>query len=288
MAEGCLREWMLLGQLPRLEQRMLWCHVLDVAPSWLIAHDTDPLPARALTAYRELEAKRLAGEPMAYLLGNREFMGHEFVTTADVLIPRPETEVLVEVAVQAIDTLVDRRQGSTGPIEDAPLRVLDLGTGSGAIAIAIALARPAVNVTATDVSQAALDIAGKNAQRLGARIELLSGNWYHALPEGVEFDVIVSNPPYIAAADHHLHEGDLRFEPMTALSDGADGLQALQCIVAGAHAVLRPDGALLVEHGWDQAADVAAMFRQAGWANTTSWPDLAGIARVTGGFLSSS
>lgn len=278
MVGPSLRSLAAQSPLPALERRMIWCHVLGVTPAWFIAHD-DAIPSAAqVAAYQELEARRLAGEPMAYLLGQREFMGHRFAVTPHVLIPRPETEHLVELTLAELE----RRQAERS---SQPLEVLDLGTGSGAMAISIALARPDVVVAATDVSTAALAVARGNARRLNATVEFFAGNWYHALPEGRDFDVIVSNPPYIAAFDEHLQQGDLRFEPRQALTDEGDGLQALACIIAGASARLRPGGALFVEHGWDQAATVAQYFRRAGLSQVFSQHDLAGIVRITGGFF---
>jgi release factor glutamine methyltransferase len=265
-----LREVAGTSTLPRLEWQMLWQHVLQVSRAWLIAHDTDPLPQDALDRYRALEARRLAGEPMAYILGSREFMGHDFTVTPDVLIPRPETELLVETALDYLD-------GCAAPA------VLDLGTGTGAIAISIALASPSTRVVATDVSTPALEVARANARRLGARVEFLAGSWYDALLEATGFDLIVSNPPYIAAADDHLRQGDLRFEPAHALTDGRDGLDAIRAIIRGAGQRLNPKGALFVEHGWDQADDVRDLMASAGFVQVESLRDLAGIERVTGG-----
>lgn len=249
---------------------MLWQHVLRVPRSWLIAHDTDPLSPEHVQAYRQAEARRLAGEPMAYILGRREFMGHDFQVSPAVLIPRPETELLVETAIK----LLQGREGA---------EVLDLGTGSGAIAVSIALACPPARVAATDLSADALRVAGQNAQALGASIELHRGSWYQALPPGKVFDLIVSNPPYIPVDDPHLMQGDLRFEPAMALCDGRDGLDAYREIVAGAPAHLRPGGSLYVEHGWDQSGPVCELLRQAGFHKVHSLPDLAGILRVSGG-----
>lgn len=255
---------------------MLWCHVLDVAPTWLIAHD-DTLPTpRQVAAYHQLEDRRIKGEPMAYILGRREFMGHAFLVTPDVLIPRPETEVLVQAALEHLERL---------PAAARPPAVLDLGTGSGAVAVSLALAQAEVVVTATDACAAALGVAKGNARRLGASVEFFCGNWYHALPEHRAFDVIVSNPPYIAASDCHLSQGDLRFEPKQALTDHANGLQALESIIIDAPAHLQAGGSLFVEHGWDQADAVAQLLRQAGFKRVFSRKDLAAIPRVTGGFL---
>lgn len=258
------------SKLPRLERQMLWQHVLQVPRSWLIAHDTDTLAPDAVARFRELEARRLAGAPMAYILGRREFMGHDFLVSPAVLIPRPETELLVE-------TGLDYLKGRVAP------RVLDLGTGSGAVAVSIALGCPGATVLASDLSHDALAVARANAQHLGAKVEFLQGSWYHALSGHKGFDLIVSNPPYIAAGDIHLQEGDVRFEPAAALTDGADGLTALHVIIQEAVQWLQPQGALFVEHGWDQAPAVRQLLRQACFEQVASLPDLAGIDRVTGG-----
>ncbi len=267
-----LRDRLAAARLPRLEARMLWQHVLQVPRAWLIAHDTDEIPEAMQQRYQELENRRLLGEPMAYILGRREFMGHMFEVDPAVLIPRPETELLVEQALAVLE-------GKPAP------RVLDLGTGSGAIAISIALARPDATVVATDLSADALAVARDNALRLGAAVEFLRGSWYDALTgsKPAPFGLIVSNPPYIHAGDAHLSQGDLRFEPVSALTDGADGLRDLERIVQGTAPWLAPQGALLVEHGWDQAAEVRRFLERAGYAGIASHRDLAGIERVTGG-----
>jgi len=259
-------------RLPRLEARMLLEHVLQKPRAWMLAHDTDPIEAWQAQQYQALATRRLAGEPMAYLVGHREFMGHDFAVTPDVLIPRPETELLVETALA---WLADRPEAA----------VLDLGTGSGVIAVSIALGAPRAAVTATDASAAALQVAVRNAARLGARVDFAQGSWYDALPARARYDLIVSNPPYIARDDQHLDQGDLRFEPRNALTDGADGLRDLAVIVAGAAARLRPGGALWVEHGWDQAAAVRQLLAAAGFDQITSRRDLSGIERISGGSL---
>ena len=265
-----LRSMSRCSTLPRLEMQMLWQHILQVPRSWLIAHDTDALAPAALARFRELEARRLAGEPMAYLVGCREFMGHDLHVSPAVLIPRPETELLVE-------TGLDYLKGKTAP------RVLDLGTGSGAVAVSIALRCPAATVVATDLSNEALAVSRQNAIRLGAKVEFLQGSWYDALSGHKGFDLIVSNPPYIAAGDSHLQKGDVRFEPAAALTDGLDGLSALREIVEGAGRWLSPRAGLFVEHGWDQAPAVRQLLQSAGFEHVASAPDLAGIDRVTGG-----
>ena len=258
------------ARLPRLEVRMLLEHVLQKPRAWLLAHDTDPLPAAAQQAYEDLARRRLAGEPMAYLVGRREFMGHLFRVTPDVLIPRPDTEVLVETALQCLE-------GQSAPA------VLDLGTGSGAIAISIALARRDARVMASDLSPAALAVAAGNAWELAASVRFVEGSWFDAVPAGEGFELIVSNPPYVASDDPHLRQGDVRFEPRGALTDSADGLGDLARIAQGAGARLKPGGALWMEHGWDQAEAVRGLLQAAGFEDVASRRDLAGIERISGG-----
>lgn len=258
--------------LPRLEQTMLWEHVLKVARSWLIAHDTDPLSQEVVQQYKALEARRLKGEPMAYIIGKREFMGHEFNVNPAVLIPRPETEFLVEQALAQIKGLPEAR-------------VLDMGTGSGAVAISIALARPDATVIATDLSVEALAVAQENAHNLCAKVEFLQGSWYDAVKGQAAFDIIVSNPPYIAEHDPHLSQGDLRFEPTTALSAAQNGLEDIQKIINGAHPYLSAVGSIWLEHGWDQAVLVRSLFTRANFSQPTSIADLAGIPRITGAYI---
>ena len=256
----------------RLEARVLAAHAWHVDTAWLIAHDTDLLSEAEIAAYQFLLLRRLAGTPIAYLVGTREFYGRPFQVTPDVLIPRPDTELLVELALARIPS-------------DQPMEVLDLGTGSGCIAITLALERPLARVTAVDRSVAALAIAQRNAAKLNADVELLTSDWFTALASR-RFDLIVSNPPYIAAADPHLARGDVRFEPLNALAAGADGLDELHRLAHTACAHLKPGGALLLEHGYDQAEAVQALLRNTGIGHLQSWADLAGILRVSGGKLS--
>jgi release factor glutamine methyltransferase len=267
-----IRDLLDAAGLPRLEARMLLEHVLGQPRAWLLAHDTDQAAPQAQAAYLALVRRRRAGEPMAYLVGEREFMGHRFRVTPAVLIPRPDTELLVETAV----ALLQARPGA---------RVLDLGTGSGVVAVSIALACPHVRVTATDRSADALAVARDNARTLGANVRFYLGDWYDALPEGERYDLIVSNPPYIAGDDIHLTEGDLRFEPRDALTDAGNGLSDLASIVVGAASRLEPGGQLWLEHGWDQARIVRDMLLQAGYGDVHSHTDLAGIERISGGKL---
>ena len=271
----CVRDFLRETSLPRLEVQMLLQHVLQVPRAWLIAHDTDPIDETRTQQFLMLARRRQAGEPMAYLLGVREFMGHDFRVTPDVLIPRADTEVLVETAIGII-----RQQ------QQAPVRVIDLGTGSGAIAVSVALACPQAFVVATDSSAAALDVARLNARVLGAQVRFFQGNWYDALPSDTPlFDLIVANPPYIHANDPHLIQGDLRFEPSGALTDGYDGLRDLSILISGAGQWLKPGGALWLEHGWDQAHAVRSMLIGAGFKRVESLTDLAGIERISGGYL---
>jgi len=258
--------------LPRLEARMLLEFVLKQPRSWLLAHDTDPLSSETVASFLNLAALRRQGHPMAYLVGQREFRGHALKVTPDVLIPRPDTELLVDVSLAAI-----RQVGARS--------LLDLGTGSGAIAIAIALACPGIQVMATDVSAKAIAVAQHNAQSLGATIQWWEGSWYEALPSEGRFDVIVSNPPYIASNDFHLSQGDLRYEPRQALTDEADGLGAIRQIVTGARAHLTDNGQIWLEHGFDQAHAVQELLLQQGFNAVQTHKDLAGQPRVTGGSL---
>jgi release factor glutamine methyltransferase len=264
--------------LPPTEARILLAHALQLSQVQLITQAercVDGREARALTALFE---RRRAGQPIAYLLGQREFFGLMLNVTPAVLIPRADTELLVELALAQ---MASRRAGQ-------PLRILDLGTGSGAVAIAIAchhtMAMPPITICALDASSAALAVARANAARHRAAIEFVHSDWYQQLGRR-QFDLIVANPPYIVAGDHHLREGDLRFEPQDALTDHGDGLGAIRRIVAGAGTHLAAGGALLLEHGYDQAAPVRALLAAAGLQQIQSWRDLAGIERVSGGQL---
>jgi release factor glutamine methyltransferase len=254
----------------RLEAQILASRALGVDRAWLIAHDQDVLTADQAEAVEKPVARRVQGEPVAYILGEKEFYGRLFRVTPNVLIPRPETELLVETALQHIPARI-------------PYNILDLGSGSGAVAITLALERPFSKVVAVDTSAAALSITQGNARRLGAdNVDCIGGNWYASL--GVKkFDMIVSNPPYVAAADSHLDAGDLRFEPRQALASGEDGLDDLRVIIAGAPAHLVDHGWLFVEHGYDQSAEVGELLRQHGFGQTCSLRDLAGLGRVSGG-----
>jgi release factor glutamine methyltransferase len=269
----------LLGatSLPPNEARILMAHVLQVhyqlPRSALLSRDDLELSLQALDDWKSLESKRLQGEPIAYLIGKRGFHNIELYVAPGVLIPRPETELLVEIGLQEIMRL------------DRSAKVLDLGTGSGAIALAVAYSSSKASVTATDISSTALEIAHKNAKllKLEDRVQFLLGSWYEALGDATAFDIILSNPPYIAKQDPHLTQGDLRFEPISALTDQADGLECLRAIIDGAKGHLTPNGLLAVEHGFDQSDAVLDLMRSAGFNDIQAHQDLAGHRRVASG-----
>lgn len=258
------------GGLDRLDAQWLLGHLLGRDSAWLLAHGDDLLPADKATTYADLCRRRVAGEPLAYLVGEVGFHGLTLRVTPDVLVPRPDTETLVDWALDLLPTL-----GADRP------RVLDLGTGSGAIALAVKHRHPVAAVTATDLSPAALAVAQGNAQALGQAMDWAQGAWWQALPADARFDLVLSNPPYIAGGDPHLPA--LHHEPMLALSPGGDGLDALRAIIAGAPPHLRPGGWLLLEHGWDQAPAVAALLLGAGFEAIAHRHDLGGHPRCTGG-----
>lgn len=255
--------------VPLAEARLLLRHLCGRNAAWLEAHRDDALDTALAADFAALVARRATGEPIAYLTGFREFYGREFAVSPAVLIPRPETELLVELG----------REKLAGHVRP---RILDLGTGSGCLAITLALELPTAAVTAVDVSSAALAVAAANADRLGAAVRFRQGDWFAAL-ETEHYDLIVANPPYVATGDPHLNEGDLRFEPPSALACGADGLDAIRRIVADAPSFLVPGGWLFLEHGYDQAPAVAALLEAAGFADIEQRRDLAGIVRVSGG-----
>lgn len=257
------------GEAP-LEAEVLLQHVLGRSRAWLYAHAEDELAPAQAAAYAALVARRCAGQPVAYLTGTREFWSLRLKVTPATLIPRADTERLVELALERLPP-------------GLPLQVADLGTGSGAIALAIAKERPLAQVAATDLSAAALAVAAENARDHGlVGLEFFHGPWLQPL-RGRRFDLIVSNPPYIAADDSHLGRGDLRFEPSSALVAGADGLDDIRAIVAAAPVHLRPGAWLLLEHGYDQGAAVRALLQAAQFADSDTWQDLAGQDRVSGG-----
>ena len=260
------------GLVP-FEAKLLLAHVLGRDRAWLAAHTDETIAIDQAKAFDALARRRRDGAPVAYLIGRREFYGLDLEITPDVLIPRPETELLVELALVRLP-------------DERAIRVLDLGTGSGAVALAIAAARRKAQVVGTDVSAPALALAARNAKRLGlANVSFVESDWFEALANE-RFDLIAGNPPYVAAGDPHLSEGDLRHEPQHALTAGVDGLNAIRAIVAAAPAHLARGAWLLLEHGYDQADAVAMLFRGAGFADVGAARDLAGIWRVGYGRIS--
>jgi release factor glutamine methyltransferase len=268
LSVATVAELLKASALPPLEARVLLAHTLGSTREVLIAHPEREVNGEAARKFEHLVVRRRAGEPVAYLFGEREFYGRSFVVTPAVLIPRPETELLVQLALE-------HARGF------ASLKVLDLGTGSGCIAISLALELPDAEVIASDVSAAALGVARTNASRLGARVRFIESDWYAAVADS--FDVIVANPPYVAEGDPHLSE--LRYEPESALVAREDGLAGLQWTIAGAREHLRASGKVLVEHGYDQAAAVREIFAGAGFEAIRTDQDTAGIHRVTSGRL---
>ena len=260
-----------LGSDARPEAEILLAHALDRPRAWLYAHADDAVPAAARTMFEAMVARRSAGEPVALLTGRQGFWSLDLLVTPDVLIPRADTELLVECALAVLPA-------------DMPCRVADLGTGSGAIALAIASERLLAQIVAIDASVAALDVAVRNAEisGLSSRVRCIRGDWLASL-KGERFDAIVSNPPYLADDDPHLKQGDLRYEPRRALVSGSDGLDAIRAIVGDAPAHLLPDGWLLLEHGCEQGAAVRALLEAAGFEQVATQRDIEARERVTGG-----
>lgn len=272
-----LRDLLRSSTLPQSEARLLLAHVLDkhyqLPRSALLSRDDMELNAIALADWRLLETKRLNGEPIAYLVGKKGFHNIELQVSPGVLIPRPETELLVEIGLREINRLGGKAH------------ILDLGTGSGAIALAVASAAPDAQVIATDQSPEALAIARSNAEYLNLepQVQFVQGSWYEPIKEDAAFDVILSNPPYIEKGDPHLQQGDLRFEPIHALTDQANGLSCLAAIISRARLHLNPKGLIAVEHGFDQSDAVVELMKSAGLEDIQTHLDLAGHRRVASG-----
>ncbi len=249
-----------------LEAQLLLQHVLQVNRAWLITHDNDSLTTNQQVVFQALLERRLSGEPLAYILGKRQFYGLDLIVTPDTLIPRPDTETLVEAALEKI--LVNKS-----------CNILDLGTGTGAIALAISHIRPHSNVVAVDFSKSALKIAQQNAENLSiTNVSFTHSNWFSALKDQ-KFDVIVSNPPYIETNDPHL--AALNFEPISALTSGADGLDDIRRIAQSAMIYLKPQGWLMLEHGYNQAEKVQDLLAENGLTDIKTIQDLGGNDRVT-------
>jgi release factor glutamine methyltransferase len=255
--------------LARLESDILLCHVLEVSLSFLLANPEFKVPLERRTVFMDLLQRRKQGEPIAYLTGKRSFWTLELQVSPDVLIPRPETERLVELALDKIP-------------KDSHWRIADLGTGSGCIALAIASERPGCEIHATELSEPALKLANENALKYGlANVQFYPGSWLQ--PLSGKFQIIVSNPPYVSQNDPHLRKGDCRYEPSMALSSGDDGLAAIQEIISSAAIKLQAGGWLLVEHGFDQAKQVRDLFHLGGYVSIGTETDMAGLDRVTFG-----
>lgn len=265
----------------RYESQLLLQHALKVNRAWLIAHENDDLAADIQHKFNTLIQRRIGGEPIAYILGCREFYGLNLAVTPATLIPRPDTETLVEAALAKIPAHETSKTLDSDLCRNDELSILDLGTGCGTIALVIAKHRPHSYVVGVDASPAALEVAKKNASALQIRnVQFLSSNWFSAL-EGERFNVIVSNPPYIEEADIHLKQGDLRFEPLSALASGADGLDDIRRIIDDCLIHLKPQGWLMFEHGYNQAESVRELMAQVGLVNTETFHDLGGNDRVT-------
>lgn len=274
-----IREILFQSTLDKVDAKVLLAYLIDKHLNWpksaMISRDTDALPKALLEEWTLLEKQRLEGHPVAYLIGKKEFFNIELKVAPGVLIPRPETELLVELTIDHV-----RSSGNKTP------KILDLGTGSGAIGLALAKNIPNAQVTCVDVSAEALKIAQENARLLNLdSVKFLQSNWFDSLAsstpsEDCLFDVIVSNPPYIRHDDIHLSQGDLRFEPSSALTDDQDGLMAYRTIFKEAPAFLAADGFILVEHGFDQTKQVCQLLKEQNYTNIKAHQDLAGIWRV--------
>lgn len=260
------------SETPRLDAELLLSHCLEKPRSYLYSWPEQSLAEECWRRFSALVERRAAPTPVAYLLGEREFYSLQFATRPVALVPRPETELLVELALAQIPA-------------DRPFRILDLGTGTGIVAITLQTHRPQARVCATDLDPRCLELAGQNAARHGVTIELIESDWYERIPRQRRFDLIVSNPPYIAADHPFLAAGDLPAEPRLALTPGKTGLEALESIIAGAPAFLEPGGRLVVEHGYDQQAAVELLFAASGFSDIECASDLNDLPRATRGQL---
>lgn len=257
-----------LSDSPKLDAELLLSHSLDCSRSYLYTWPEKIIPTEKVVVFRELLQFRQKGYPIAHLLGYREFWGLTLKVTQDTLIPRPDTEVLVETALQ---------------LNPNAKQILDMGTGSGAIALALKSELPNTHITAIDFSAAALEVAKQNSQTLNLTIDFMQSNWFERLPAGKQFDLIVSNPPYIEDQDEHLQQGDIRFEPISALTSGTDGLEAITQIVTKAPDFLQKHGWLVIEHGYNQALAVQQIFSSHGFQSIKTQKDYGDNDRVTFG-----
>ncbi|AFZ83426.1 methyltransferase [Candidatus Kinetoplastibacterium blastocrithidii TCC012E] len=271
--EFSIRNLMRDTSLPNTEILILLEKVLQKPKTWIIANDLNVISNVLFYKYIDLRNRRIDGEPIAYLVGYKEFMNNKFLVNRSVLIPRPETELLVDVAINSL-------KPSNG------CRVLDLGTGCGAIAISIYLMKSNIEVVGSDIDLYALSVAEMNSRKLCANIDLIHSNWFDCFDSKMgKFDIIVSNPPYIHSLDKHLESGDLRFEPRIALTDELDGLSHISNIIYNARNYMNKGAYLWLEHGWDQSSMVKYLLKMAGFSNVNSFLDLSGIVRVTGGSI---
>lgn len=268
-AQAQLNEAPLLDAIDaRFESQLLLQHSLKVNRAWLIAHENDDIATEVQHEFNTLIQRRISGEPIAYILGDRDFYGLNLSVTPATLIPRPDTEILVDIALEKIPS-------------NQTVQILDLGTGTGAIALAIAQHCPQAQVTGVDASKPALEVAIINSQQLHiTNIQFILSDWFNELHD-TRFDIIVSNPPYIEEADLHLQQGDLRFEPISALASGADGLDDIRKIIDDCLIHLKPQGWLMCEHGYNQAESVKELMAQAGLVAIQTFKDLGGNDRVT-------
>ncbi|MBW0454135.1 MAG: peptide chain release factor N(5)-glutamine methyltransferase [Candidatus Kinetoplastibacterium crithidii] len=260
--------------ISRLEAMILLEMILHKSRSWIIAHDDEILSDDLVNVYMALKQRRLRGEPIAYIVGYKEFMSHTFMVNKKVLIPRPETELIVE---HGLKLLRDKYQNP---------RVIDLGTGCGAIGVSIALTRPDISVVGCDISSQALDVAHHNVTNLGATVELIESDWFKYINPKEKFDLLLANPPYISREDEHLRMDSLIYEPRSALTDESmDGLESISKIIETSPAYMKEGASLWIEHAWNQAYRVKNMMEAVGFKNVYSLNDLSGIERVTGGFI---
>ncbi|MDG6779125.1 peptide chain release factor N(5)-glutamine methyltransferase [Thiomicrorhabdus sp. zzn3] len=272
-----------ISDSPGLDAELLLAHCLQTSRTYLFTWPEIELNESQQACFNSLLQKRLQGHPIAHLTGEREFWGLSLKVTPDTLIPRPDTEILVETALQKIEQLQQTEQACSDCRPPSPIRLLDLGTGTGAIALALKQECPQCDVTALDQSGAALEVARYNAQIHNLSIRFLKSDWFSVLDANKRFSVIVSNPPYIENNDPHLQQGDVRFDPISALTSGEDGLQDLKFIIQQAWSFLQPDGWLLVEHGYNQAEAVSALFQQRGYQQIENRCDYGGNPRITFG-----
>lgn len=271
-----------VGDTPRLDAELLLAAVLSCSRSYLFTWPEKPLSAAQTEQFEHLLNQRVQGQPIAYILGQREFWGLALKVNASTLIPRPDTEILVETALEKLpekNPLKIQQAGSEPPYPAC--RVLDLGTGTGAIALALKSERPDCDITGVDFSLEAVRLAQHNADALKLQIHFLQSDWFSALHNAAPFTLIVSNPPYIEAKDPHLSQGDVRFEPLSALISGADGLDDIRKITQQAHNFLQHNGWLIIEHGYNQAAAVQQLFRQNGYIHINTRHDYGGNPRIT-------